>query len=116
RAPENACTPLSCSASRWRSCLYANSPTAAPRCQATRRARVTSTARLVAETIHQRLVLPAIDFDHGSVDHFHEWRGEHDDEVRDLIHFSNATPWGRGERGVFPPAVKKFSCARHGLD
>src|SRR5262249_59841384 len=95
--------------------LYANSPTAGPRCQATRLARVTSTARLVAETIHQRLVLPAIDFDHGSVDHFHEWRGEHDDEVRDLIHFSNATHWDRGGREFGRLLVRKFHVGRHGF-
>src|SRR5690348_9475684 len=39
------------------------------------------TARFVAETVHQRFVLAAVNFDHGAVDHFHQRRRQHGHEV-----------------------------------
>jgi hypothetical protein len=58
----------------------------------------------VPETVHQRLVLPAVNFDHGSVDHAHQRRGQHDDEIGDLIDLGDAPHRNRGRRklvGVF---------------
>src|ERR1039458_8446559 len=49
--------------------------------QGMRLCRAFSTFRPVAESIHQRLVLAAVDFDPGAVDHHHYRRRQHDDEI-----------------------------------
>ena len=43
----------------------------------------------VAQPVHQRLFLAAVDFNHRPVDEMHQRRSQHCNQVRDLGHFSN---------------------------
>ena len=54
----------------------------------------------VPETIHQRLLLTAIDLDHCSINKMRQIRGEVDDKTGDLVTFGNAPQrdTARGER------------------
>ena len=44
----------------------------------------------VAQAIHQRLLLAAVDLDLGAVDHVHQRRRQHDHEVGDLLEIGRA--------------------------
>src|SRR6478609_9607831 len=52
----------------------------------------------IPQPIHQRLLLAAVHFDHRAVDHVHQRRGEHDDEVGHLLDLGDAAHWDRGWR------------------
>src|SRR5271154_6346549 len=61
------------------------------------RASCCGLAILVAEAVHQRLVLAAIDLDHGAVDHLHQRRRQHHHQIGDLVDFGEAAH-GYGSR------------------
>ena len=75
-----------------------------------------SPSRPVAETIHQRLVLPPIDLDHGSVDHVHKRRCQHHDQTGHLIDLGNAAKRDRGWRQLVSLLIGNLHVARHRLD
>src|SRR5215471_19545179 len=70
----------------------------------------------VARAIHQRLFLAAVDFDHGAVDHVHQWGREHDDEVSDLFDLGDAPHRNGGGRKLIGVLVGELHVARHRLD
>src|SRR4029077_1354038 len=84
--------PVACGG---RACLYANSPTAGLNLssEATSLTPLSYSRlafRLVAEAVHQRLILAAVDLNHGAVDHFHQRGSEHGNEVGHLFDLRNA--------------------------
>src|SRR3981189_2156625 len=122
----------------WPIRLYANSPFGLRACQACSpgaRAESCGTAadapseadtrlspaprlRLlaVAHLGHQRLLLAAIDLDHGPVDHVHQRRGKHGDQVCALLDLGDAAHGDRRGRQLVRLLVGKLHIARHRAD
>ena len=71
---------------------------------------------LVAEAVHQRLVLPAVDFDHSAVDHVHQRRGQHHHEIGNLIDLGDPPERNGRRRQRVGFLVGDLHIARHGLD
>src|SRR5262245_14786217 len=74
------------------------------------------TSPLVARAVHQRFFLAAVDLDHGAVDHVHQRRRQHDDQVGNLVDLGDAPHRDRRRRELVGFLVGQLHVARHRLD
>src|SRR4030081_745233 len=70
----------------------------------------------VAHPVHQRLLLAAIDLDHGPVDHMHQRPGQHGDKVGALLDLGDAAHGARRGRQRVRLLVGELHVAKHGRD
>src|SRR5712691_1581228 len=78
--------------------------------------RIASAGLAVAQPVHQRFLLAAVDLDHGAVDHVHERRGQHRDQVGALLDLGDAAERDRGGRELVGVFIGELHVARHGGD